>query len=682
MKKGLAILVLPVFILACSVEKKAQKSFKAGEFQEVIDTYKNVLAKNSNDATANYYIAESYRRSNRPKEAVEFYEKALSMGVKNDTIQLNYAYSLKSDGKYEEAKKQIDDYLRNVKDEELRKKANEQAEGLEMLDILKEKESFYRVKNLDLINTPNTEYSPVYMDGYLYFTSNRYSSKIYKTTGTGFTNLYRAATEGAVVDSTTIESLSEAINTVNINEGTLTFNPAGTIMVFARGNGKKRKDRSDVDLYLSRLRNGRWTAPQMIGTAVNDPNYWDSTPAFSRDGRTLYFASDRPGGFGGVDIYSARLSSRGRFSQARNLGPEINTAGNDMFPSISDDGHLYFASDGHPGFGGLDLFKVNRGGGRIEIENMGQPMNSPADDFGINLFKTDRGFFASNRDGGKGDDDIYTFLNQDPDLKVVNYYLAGTTVTPNENDSLLVLPNSTVKLLDYKNDEIDIIETGPDGRFLFRVYEHEHYTLVGSKKSQTERYLTTRLPYTTVGRAVDRTKLTEMVTNITYDTLLVLEKEEVNKVFVLENIYYDLDRWEIRPDAAIELDKLVTLLIDNPEIKIELSSHTDSRQTDAYNNRLSERRAKSAVDYLVTQGIDPTRLVARGYGESKPYKIRTSDGREIVLTENYIESKLDVDEREELHQLNRRTEFKILEITQSQIEFDEDRFFKNDGNKN
>lgn len=674
--------MLPVFILACSVEKKAQKSFKAGEFQEVIDTYKNVLAKNSNDATANYYIAESYRRSNRPKEAVEFYEKALSMGVKNDTIQLNYAYSLKSDGKYEEAKKQIDDYLRNVKDEELRKKANEQAEGLEMLDILKEKESFYRVKNLDLINTPNTEYSPVYMDGYLYFTSNRYSSKIYKTTGTGFTNLYRAATEGAVVDSTTIESLSEAINTVNINEGTLTFNPAGTIMVFARGNGKKRKDRSDVDLYLSRLRNGRWTAPQMIGTAVNDPNYWDSTPAFSRDGRTLYFASDRPGGFGGVDIYSARLSSRGRFSQARNLGPEINTAGNDMFPSISDDGHLYFASDGHPGFGGLDLFKVNRGGGRIEIENMGQPMNSPADDFGINLFKTDRGFFASNRDGGKGDDDIYTFLNQDPDLKVVNYYLAGTTVTPNENDSLLVLPNSTVKLLDYKNDEIDIIETGPDGRFLFRVYEHEHYTLVGSKKSQTERYLTTRLPYTTVGRAVDRTKLTEMVTNITYDTLLVLEKEEVNKVFVLENIYYDLDRWEIRPDAAIELDKLVTLLIDNPEIKIELSSHTDSRQTDAYNNRLSERRAKSAVDYLVTQGIDPTRLVARGYGESKPYKIRTSDGREIVLTENYIESKLDVDEREELHQLNRRTEFKILEITQSQIEFDEDRFFKNDGNKN
>ncbi|MDH5382779.1 MAG: OmpA family protein, partial [Cyclobacteriaceae bacterium] len=305
-------------------------------------------------------------------------------------------------------------------------------------------------------------------------------------------------------------------------------------------------------------------------------------------------------------------------------------------------------------------------------------MNSSADDFGIYFFKADRGFFSSNRDGGKGDDDVYTFINQDPDLKIVNYYLAGRTMTTNDEDTLELLPQTKVKLLDYNGEVLDEVETAADGKFIFRVYEHEHYTLIGEKKSKNINYLTTRLSYTTVGRAVDRSTLTEMVTDITYDTLLVLEKQEINKVFVLENIYYDLDRAEIRPDAAVELDKLVMLLNDNPDIRIELSSHTDSRQTDQYNNRLSDRRARAAVEYLVDQGIAQSRLVAKGYGESKPFKIKDEKGNEIILTEEYIEGFADVDYRESLHQMNRRTEFKIIEIEIKSQSNNDEKYFDDD----
>ena len=168
--------------------------------------------------------------------------------------------------------------------------------------------------------------------------------------------------------------------------------------------------------------------------SISDPESWDSTPAFGGDGRTLYFASNRPGGEGGIDLYTSRIDRRGRYTSPKNLGPEINTAGDEMFPFVADDASLYFASSGQPGFGGLDIFVARRRSGNIYIENLGQPMNTSLDDFGLYLYKPDRGFFSSNRPGGKGDDDIYTFLNDDPNLKTVNYYLAGTTKTHDEQE--------------------------------------------------------------------------------------------------------------------------------------------------------------------------------------------------------------------------------------------------------
>ncbi|MEX2336311.1 MAG: OmpA family protein [Fulvivirga sp.] len=657
------IALLMVFLLSCSIEKKASKKFDRGQFQTTIDLYEQALKKDPNNAEANFYVAESYRQSNRLQEAEPYYKKAIDRGLQNDSIRLFYAFSLKSNGKYKAAREEVDQYLKTVEDEKLKKRAQEEIDNLNHLDVVMAKKNFFRVKNLDDINSPAAEYAPVYNDGELYFTTSRGEREIYQATGTPFTNIYKVKTQGAIIDTTSFTELEELINNHGVNEGSVSFSPDGQTMVFARGNSGKRKGTADVNLYISNNRRDGWTEPRML--TINNPGYWDSTPAFSRDGKMLYFASNRPEGYGGTDIYSARRNSRGRYYNVTNLGPEINTTGNEMFPYISAEGFMYFSSDGHPGFGGLDLFVAKRRNGRTNVENLGEPMNTTADDFGLYLFKADRGFFTSNREGGEGDDDIYTFVNEDPDLKIINYYLEGVTMTYDDDDKMTILPDVGVKLLDHQGRVLDETVTESDGKFLFRIYEQENYNLIGEKSGGNEQYLNTRIRYTTVGRGVDRDTLTALVTDVKYDTILVLEKIEKNKVFVLENIYYDLDKAEIRDDAARELDKLVTILEDNPELKIELSSHTDTRAPDAYNLDLSQRRARSAVNYLISQGIASNRLIAKGYGETQ------------LIIPNA--------QTEEQHQVNRRTEFKILEVGERKEapgEFDEDRFFDDEDGVN
>jgi len=666
MKLRFALIVISVLLAACSAEKKASKAFKLGKYQNSIDLYKKIQASNSNNARANYFIAESYRLSNRIKEAEPYYAKAMSgRGFDKDSTQFYYTQSLKANGKYAEAKTQLEDLASRTTIDAMKDRARAEVEGLGYLSRLNEKPSFYRVKNMELINTPAAEYSPVFLNNELYFTSSRGNDKIYEATGTPFTDIYKVASRGANVDLATVAPLPAGINSTSINDGCITFSPDGKTMLFAKGNSGKRKGTFDVDLYISRFRNNVWTEPIMIN--INQPESWDSAPAFSPDGRTLYFASNRKGGYGGTDIYSAQMDTRGRFSRVRNLGPEINTAGNENFPYVAEDAKLYFSSDEHPGYGGLDLFVVKRANGKTSIENLGQPVNSTGDDFAIFLFRPDRGFLTSNREGGKGDDDIYTFINEDPNLKVVNYYLQGITYSLDKENKRQILPNTKVSMLDEKGELMQDFMTGNDGKFLFRIYENEDYNMVG----ESDGYLVRRQPYTTKGKSVDPSTLKDLITNITLDTILVLDKVEINKIFVLENIYYNFNKADIREDAAKELDKLVQLLIDNPEIKIELGSHTDSIDDNSYNIQLSQRRAESAVRYIVQHGIAPDRLVAKGYGEEKPIARNTNpDG-----TDNPVG-----------RQKNRRTEFKILEVgivpktLESDEVFDEDKYFKNDGN--
>lgn len=666
---GALIIILPLLV-GCSAEKKATKAFRLGKYQTAIDLYKSRLAKNPDDGQVNYLVAEAYRLSNRIREAEPYYAKAGGPGVPADSVRFYYGESLKANEKYAEARKIWEDLRAQTSIEPLKERADQQIEGIDKLDELRRKPSYYRVRNLELVNTPAAEYAPYHLNDELYFTSSRGHGKVYEATGTPFTKLFKVTSKGAIVDMATLAPLPEGINTDNVNVGCITFTPDGRTMVFAKGNSGKRRGSNDVDLYISRFRNGEWSEPTPLN--INDPNAWDSSPAFSHDGRTLYFASNRVGrgrnmrGYGGIDLYAAQMDSRGRFSRVRNLGPEINTPGNELFPYVADDAKFYFASDGHPGYGGLDLFVVKREGGRTVVENLGEPVNSSGDDFGIFLFRADRGFFTSNREGGKGDDDIYTFVNEDPNLKVVNYYLQGITYTTDSTGGLQVLPNTRVSLLDAQGELMQDFVTGNDGKFFFRVYEDEDYELVG----ETSGYLVERQPYSTRGKSVDPNTLRQLVTNITLDTILVLDKMELNKIFVLENIYYDFDKADIRPDAARELDKLVQLLVDNPAIKIELSSHTDSIASVEYNLDLSQRRAESAVNYLIQRGISPDRLVAKGYGELRPIARNTNpDG-----TDN-----------PEGRAKNRRTEFKILEINavprslsddEYEYEYEEDKYFR------
>ncbi|MEX2235651.1 MAG: OmpA family protein [Cyclobacteriaceae bacterium] len=670
--RNIGFLVIILGLLAsCGADKKAIKAFRFGKYQTTIDIFKDQLKKDPDNARANYFIAESYRLSNRLKEAESFYAKAGGRGVDKDSVRFYYAQSLEVNGKYDAARKVLQEVIAEAASDKIKDRAQTELAGLDYLEKLNQKESFYRVKNLELVNSAASEYSPVYLNDELYFTSSRGNGKIYEATGTPYTDIYKVGSRGAIVDLATLSALPVGINNENINDGCVTFTPDGKIMVFAKGNTGKRKGTSDVDLYLTRFRNGVWSEPVPLN--INDPEAWDSSPSFSQDGRTLYFASNRKGrgrqlvGYGGTDLYSAQMDSRGRFSKIKNLGPEINTAGNELFPYIADDAKLYFASDGHPGYGNLDIFVLTRVNGKTMVENLGQPVNSTGDDFGIFLFRADRGFFTSNRDGGKGDDDIYTFVNEDPDLKVVNYYLQGITYTP-DSAGLRILPNTKVSLLDAEGDVMQDYVTGTDGKFLFRVYDNEDYDLVG----ETDGYLVKRQPYSTRGRGVDPTTLKQLVTNITLDTILVLDRIAVDLVYRLDNIYYEFNQADIRPDAAKELDKLVQVLIDNPEITIELSSHTDSVATVEYNMDLSQRRAESAVNYLIQRGISPDRLVAKGYGELRPIARNTNpDGTDNPAGRDR----------------NRRTEFKILKIgeiakpIEEEEEFEEDKYFRsNEGN--
>ncbi|MEQ8628928.1 OmpA family protein [Ekhidna sp.] len=652
-------LLIALFSFSCSLEK----SMNNAEFDAVIAKLGDSPEKNS--VEENVMVGDAYRKSNRLVESIPFYEAAIKEGGAPEETNLYLAQGLKVQQNYVEAERILNNYLPRARDEKTKKFAEKELENLRKIDDLKEKESYYRVKNLEDINTEKAEYSPVFSQNYLYFTSNREGGKIYRTTGTPFTDIYRVASRGANVNLSTLDALDPIINHVDTNEGSVAISPDGSSMIFAKGNDGKAKGYSEVNLFFTRYRNGRWSEP--VPLSINVAEAWDSTPAFSPDGTTLYFSSTRPGGYGGADLYQAKVNRRGRWVDVRNLGPEINTPGDEMFPYISEDGSLYFSSDGHAGFGKLDMFRAVREGGHVTVTNLGKPMNSSADDFGLFQYNLTRGFFTSNRRGGKGDDDIYTFINDDPDLKVVNYFLTGVTMTTDDGGEEIVLPNTKVSLTADNGDVLDEAFTGADGKFNFRVYPEEHYDLIGEKTD----YFTVRKDFTTVGKTVNRDTLTEFITNVTFETNIMMDPIVLEKAIVLDNIYYDLDKANIRPDAALVLDSLVQIMNDNPEIYIELGSHTDSRADDDYNMKLSQRRAQSAVSYIINEGIESDRIVAKGYGETQ------------LLIKNA--------KTEAEHQKNRRTEFKVLRYNprnrNDDLPPDEpvdeyDRFFKDSGDGN
>lgn len=620
--------------------KGADGSFELAEYDVAIVAYEKMLKDNPNDPRINYQIAESFRLSNRIKQAAGFYETAFENGFMSDSAHFYYAFSLKAKEQYDEARETLNSLVDDTENVPLANIARKEIENLNKIQEMSP-ESYYEIFTIGPINTAAAEYSPMVSNGEIYFTSNRDDTKIYKTTGTPFTDIYKAKLNGDEIDVSTVEILGDLINLPGINEGTIAFTRDGNTVVFARGNDGSKKGAKEVNLYLSRYRNGEWSEPELL--ALNDPNSWDSAPAFNRNGRTLYFASNRPGGMGGVDLYAATLDGNGRFSNARNLGNNINTAGNEMFPYVDDDGRLFFASNGHAGYGGLDILVAVRKDGKTTITNLGVPINSSEDDFGLIYYSRTKGYFTSNRDGGQGDDDIYAFIDNSPSRKIINYILAGRTLTPDSTTQAnVVLGQVRVRLMDTEDNVLDATTSDDNGGFEFQVDGETDYLIIGDKPD----FFTTRISFSTIGESIPAEQLIEEITTKNFQTELVMDRIILEKAIVVENIYYGFDSSNIRADAAVELDKLARFLQDNPQIKIELGSHTDNFGNDDYNLGLSQQRAESAVSYIISKGVDENRIRARGYGETRPIAANTN---------------ADGSDNPEGRQRNRRTEIKVFE---------------------
>jgi len=639
--------------------KKGLASFERGYYDLAVnDLLKVKEIDASQEAKLKYTIAESYRLSNRWIESITYYNDALNLGIDDPDAVFHYAYALKANEQYDLAKTQFQKYSTLKTDNKVYNEwANRELNTLQIVDLLREKDAELNFRNLKEINTEGSEFSPIVFNGKLIFSASR-KQKTYAN-GLPFLGIYSASVNSDLTSIGKVEAFSDAIFDAERNEGTPAFSPNGTTVIFARSNSGKRKDVSpDVDLYISRLvPNTGWTEPVLV--SASDSASWDGCPAFSGDGKTLYFSSNRPGGSGGMDLYRVNMDASGRFGNPANMGKALNTPGDEMFPYVSKDGKLFFASDGHPGLGKLDLFVAERRSGKISVENMGLPYNSSMDDFGLSSDANGNVFFSSNRRGGQGDDDIYFYqappkgaltnandplktkegeLDSNSEIKVVNYFLVGNIMEAGNQ----VVSNAVVSVYRISEGFEELatkIESDEKGTFgPIPLAEDTDYLIIVEK----DEFLTKREGFTMYGRTIPQILLLKPITDTTYYTVINLDKLYIGKIFVLENIYYDLDKADIRSDAALELDKLVQILIDNPKIKIELGSHTDVRGTAMYNQRLSQKRAESAIEYLISRGIERTRLTAQGYGEE-----------ELII---------ELAKTEEEHQVNRRTEFKVTEI--------------------
>lgn len=634
--------------------RKAKQNFELGEYEWTIREVKPLAQRYFRAAETNYFVAESYRLSNRIQFATPFYLIAKEKGYEDKNINFNLAYAAKANGKYADAKKYLKEFIDSKPSRELVVKAEIELDNLPAVEEYNKKPSPVKIQGL-VGNTNQAEFGPIKMGDDLILTSSK-KPLIYKNNGLPFLGLYKAHLKkpGEIEK---LELFSPNLLEANTNEGTPAFSKEGNLMVFARGNSGKSKDPSpDVDLYISTKRDGNWSTPERL--AISDSIGWDGSPAFSRDGKTLYFSSNRRGGKGGLDLYRAPMDNSGRFGRPINLGSTINTRGNEIFPYVSEDGKLYFSSDGHPSLGGLDIFVASRSGDEIQIEHLGIPVNSVGDDFGLFLSDVTQGYFSSNRVGGKGDDDIYYFESTGSEDR---WWSNEITITESTEPVKVALYHLRTQILNARNKPIANAKVGvkrngeiqpvmfTDAKGYVEIIDLNPADQISFNASK-EKFLTKRSEFLMDGRDIPKQLLKKELTDTTFDHKIILGQaevgEEIGALFDVNPIYYDLDKSTIRPDAAVELDKIVQVLKDNPDISIELGSHTDARASASYNMKLSQRRAESAVKYIIEHGIEAARIKAKGYGETQLIN-GCSDG---------------VDCSEEAHQENRRTEFKITDL--------------------
>jgi peptidoglycan-associated lipoprotein len=640
-----------VFFSGCQTAQKAYKKGvtkqQQGEYNYSTEYFKLSMQLGGNKGRLNYLIAENFRVTNRLPEALKYYEAAINAGTKEEKASYYFAQALKTQGRYVDAKINFEKYAKNGLNKTLAKMARAEADFIANIDALRNKETFYQVRNMgNDINSDGPEYAPLYREGQLIYTASNNQFE-YTAIGSGFTDLYVFKFDGIDDNTGVKKEFGEKINKNKTHEACAAVSPDAGMVIYAKSNDGKRKGAVDTDLYFTELRDEVWSEPAVL-TPVSDPRSWESCPALSPDGKTLYFASNRKGGYGGIDLYKSVLTDTAGWSAPVNMGSKINTAGNDMFPSVRKDGRFYFASDGHPGLGALDIFAVitdttGTTGEMIKIENLGLGINTASDDFGITYKDKTAGYFASNRPGGKGDDDIYEFRvvipPAAPIIKYTKSYLAVYVFDPTIKEENKQGIDSAIVTL--KTDSLSpgiTMNTDSMGIALLPIDTNVTYTILAERSN----YFSNTGSFISIDSPFKKDSISPVLINRYYNTKLDLQKIQIGREIILEHIYYDYNKADIRHDAEPDLQLLIDFLKKNPGVTIELGSHTDSRGNDAYNLKLSKARAQSAVDYIVRNGIGSERIKPVGYGETR-HKIPEA------LTE-------------EEHQVNRRTEFKIVDV--------------------
>ena len=623
----------------------ADEQMARGEFFDASKTYRKIYNKltkpeeRSLRGEVAWKLAECHRRLNQTARAEAAYQNAIRYGGGDSTAVLRLAQMQQANAKYAAAIKNYEAFL------EIKPGDTEAESGLSgsRLGLSKPSPTRYRVAQPKLFNSSRSDYAPMFFDksyDRIYFTTtNEKATGTKKSEITGMKNgdIWTSA-KNEKGEWTKPEPVEGELNS-DRDEGIVSFSPDGQTMYLTKARREPNAS-TGVEIFTSTRSDAKWSAPVKFEITSDTISSYGH-PAVSPDGRWLYFTSDMPGGQGGKDLWRINLIERG--GSLENLGEWINTPGDEMFPYMRTDSVLYFASNGHPGLGGLDIFRAEMTpSGGWNVENLGSPVNSSADDFGITFGPGESGYFSSNRRDARGYDHIYSF--ELPDLKI---NISGWVLDRDEEP----VPNAVIRIVGSDGSNQKQIARD-DGSFSFPLQRGIDYVMLAGAKG----YLNAKQEFKSDSAEEDAE----------YGVDFILAS--ITKPVVVDNIFYDFDRASLRPESKKALDELAQVLRDNPNVTIEMASHTDRKGSDEYNINLSSRRARSVIDYLISVGIAADRLQSQGYGESRPKTITKKLAREFpifeegtVLTPEFIET-LEPEQQEIADQINRRTEFQVLSI--------------------
>lgn len=655
MKKAVYIIVcllLTAVAAGCRTPKlsEADAQFQRGEYYDASVTYKKVYNKlrkkeeRPQRGEVAFKMGRCYRLLNMSARASAAFQNALRYEYPDSTTHFMLAQALHADGKYAAALRSYDKYLEFCPDDSL---AINCAEGCRTAQEIRARGSRYVVKQAKLFSSRRADFCPMYLgadcDQIYYTSTTEKATGDKKSEITGMKNadvFFSKKNEKGEWERP--EPVEGELNT-EFDEGIVAFSPDAQTMYLTKARRELNAPTS-VEIYTSTRSDAKWSAPVKFEITADTLSTFGH-PAVSPDGEYLYFVSDMPGGYGGKDIW--RISLKERQGSLVNLGPDINTEGNDDFPYVRSDGSLYFSSDGHPGMGGLDIFRATAVGDpadlRWKVENMGFPINSASDDFGITFGKGEDGFFSSNRGDARGYDHIYSF-EYDPVRITIEGLVMDKDEEPVKNAIIRIVGNDGSNQKEVARD---------DGSFSFALQRGVKYVMLAGAKG----YLNQKQEFASDSTMEDANYWVEFIL------------PSISKPSVVENIFYDYDKADLRPESKTALNELIAVLHDNPNVTIEMASHTDRWGSDAYNINLSERRAKSVVDYLVENGISRNRLQPHGYGKSRPKTVTKRIARLYpqfkegdILTEEFIKT-LSEEDQQAADQINRRTEFSVLSLT-------------------